>query len=86
MIGAEARGGRADSAPTIDNVEPFTIQEATKNVRFHGSIAIREIPIVGKARPTAEARRTRWRISGAGTSRAAEEGPRPGGVHREGGR
>jgi hypothetical protein len=78
VIGAEARGGRAESAPTIDIVEPVTMQEKTKSVRFHGSIGIREIPMIGKARSTAEARGTKWRSSGASTTGTAK------GIHDQG--
>jgi hypothetical protein len=60
-VGLESRGGRAESAPGLDEIQPLTIREKCKNVRFHGGIAVREIPSSGRCRPTSEARRTTWR-------------------------
>ena len=59
-IGVEIRGGRASSAPTIDNVEPFTNRIVEKKVRFHGKIEIKHIASVGLGRPVRNAKRTRW--------------------------
>ena len=73
VIGAEARGGRAESAPTIDSVEPYTIVEIQKKVRFHGSIGFKYIEASGRQRPTASARRTRWST----TAEVLREGPQP---------
>ena len=76
-IGAEFRGGRADSAPTIDSVEPFTVCETLKRVRFHGSIGFRNIAAIGKQRPTSSARRTRWRSTTAKLQEAGGDAPQP---------
>jgi hypothetical protein len=61
-IGVEVRGGRASSAPTIDNVEPFTTRVVEKKVRFHGSVGIKYIASVGLGKPVKGARRTRWAV------------------------
>jgi hypothetical protein len=65
-VGLEHRGGRAQSAPGLDEISPFTISEKIKKVRFHGGIGVREVAAVGLCRPTREARKTsRRRRSGS---------------------
>ena len=63
VVGVEVRGGRADSAPTLDNVEPYTSSVVEKKVRFHGIIRIREIPSVGRQKPVRGAKKTLWRAT-----------------------
>ena len=52
-IGAEFRGGRADSAPTLDEIHTYDERSAVfKEVRFDPVVTIMRIPAVGKGRPT----------------------------------
>ena len=60
-VGLEARGGRADSAPTLDRLEPHTDEWKYKRVKFHGMIQILRIPSVGRGRPVIKKMRdTKW--------------------------
>ena len=67
-LGVEARDGRAETAPTLDTVEPWTIswleeEEVEKTVSFHPKVCVRTIPAVGRGRSTSEAKRkkTSWK-------------------------
>lgn len=40
VLGVEIRGGRAEAAPTIDNVETYTEGASYKGVRFGGIVQI----------------------------------------------
>ena len=52
-IGAEFRGGRADSAPTLDEIHTYDDRSAaSKEVRFDPVVTMMKIPAVGKGRPT----------------------------------
>ena len=59
-LGLEARGGRADSAPTIDTLECHTDAWRYKRVRFHGMVQIVRIPSEGRGHPVSRARRAQW--------------------------
>ena len=50
-VGVEVRGGRADSAPTLDEIEMYSDSVASGGVRFNGNVEVRRIPSVGKGRP-----------------------------------
>ena len=75
VVGVDIRGGRAESAPTLDQLEMYT-EEWTENVRGEGrmrgyeenegkrvrfceKVRIRPVEATGKGRKTAEARKTR---------------------------
>ena len=66
-LGLELRGGRAETAPTLDALEAWTIawveeeSAVEKHVTFSQTVRIREIPAVGKCRKTEEARRVKTR-------------------------
>ena len=60
-IGVEIRSGRAESAPTLDNVEPYTIQKIEKIVKFSGKIELWNVPSVGLGKPVRRAVKTRWK-------------------------
>ena len=56
-IGAEYRGGRADSAPTLDEIHTYDERSAaSKEVRFDPVVTMMKIPAVGKRRPTRSSR------------------------------
>ena len=73
-VGLEIRGGRADSAPGLDNVEPHTETNKTKRVSFHAIVSIRHIPSVGKCTSLSEAKRTKTRWANKGLRRSIEGG------------
>ena len=73
-VGLEIRGGRADSAPGLDNVEPHTETNKIKRVSFHAIVSIRHIPSVGKCTSLSEAKRTKTRWANNGLRRSIEEG------------
>ena len=72
-LGVELRGGRAESAPTLDQLEMYTEEwaegedaegekeeeEKSKKVRFYNKVMFRAIPATGKCRKTELARKTR---------------------------
>ena len=70
-VGMEARGGRADSAPTIDSVEAYTEGWLNKRVRFHGKISIVHIPFVGAGRKVSRksSEKTKWHRGTANSER-----------------
>ena len=85
-VGLEIRGGRADSAPGLDNVEPYTEMNKMKKVRFHAVICVRHIPSVGRCVSLREVKKTKW--AGKVARRSAEDGAdaevrRPVGQQRE---
>ena len=47
-VGAEFRGGRADSAPTLDEIHPYDESAASRDVRFNPVVTVRMIPAIGK--------------------------------------
>ena len=61
-VGLESRGGRAESAPELNNVVPYTESKISRRVRFNAMIEFHKIPSVGKARslPKAGALRAHW--------------------------
>ena len=59
-VGLEFRGGRADSAPTLDAVEAYTEKDVLKRVRFHGTVSMQDIEAVGKYRKVCYAKKTKW--------------------------
>ena len=61
-VGLECRGGRAESAPELNAVMPYTVCELFKKVRFSGKIEFRKIPSTGMAKSVkgARARRAQW--------------------------
>ena len=63
-LGLEARGGRAESAPTIDALECHTDAWRYKRVRFHGMVQIVKIPSEGEGRPVDKTSRAQWRVGG----------------------
>ena len=63
-LGLEARGGRAESAPTIDELECHTDIWRYKRVRFHGMVQIVKIPSEGEGRPVDKSSRAQWRSDG----------------------
>lgn len=88
VVGVDVRGGRAESAPTLDELEMYT-EEWTEEVRgeggmrgdekdegrrvkFYEKVRIRPIEATGKGRKTAEARKVRASKCGG-----------PGGVSKE---
>jgi hypothetical protein len=74
-VGLEIRGGRADSAPTLNSVELYTEIDKTKKVRFHAIIGIRNIPSVGRCVPVTRSRKTRHpRLAAAAPGAVGEYG------------
>ena len=63
-LGLEARGGRAESAPTIDALECHTDAWKYKRVRFHGMVQVMSIPSDGKGHPVNKSSRAQWRANG----------------------
>ena len=64
-VGLEARGGRADSAPTLDQLEPHTDEWKYKRVKFHGILKIIKIPSVGLGWPVKKkVKDTKWHDDG----------------------
>ena len=63
-INLEARGGRAEAAPTIDSVESHTEVWKYKRVRFHGMIKVVSIPSIGEGKPIDRSKKTQWRAGG----------------------
>ena len=59
-VGVEVRGGRADSAPTLDEIPPYDESAAFKEVRFDTIVKVRSIPAVGRGKPTKGFRKLRW--------------------------
>jgi hypothetical protein len=59
-VGVEVRGGRADSAPTLDEIQEYTESAAFKEVRFSGVVRVRPIPAVGRGRPTKGHTKLKW--------------------------
>ena len=59
-VGVEVRGGRADSAPTLDEIQEYTESAAFKEVRFSGVVNVRPIPAVGRGRPTKGHTKLKW--------------------------
>ena len=59
-VGMEMRGGRADSAPTLDSVEAYTEGIIKKSVRFHGKISVVEISARGAGRKVLKGRSEKW--------------------------
>jgi hypothetical protein len=59
-VGAEFRGGRADSAPTLDEIQPYDESAASRVVRFSPTVLVKTIPAVGKGRPTKTMKKLRW--------------------------
>ncbi len=69
-IGAEVRGGRAESAPTLDAVEAYTeewteeseeepgTQNPRRRVHFPSKVEFRAVPVRGRGRPTRENKKT----------------------------
>jgi hypothetical protein len=69
-IGAEVRGGRAESAPTLDAVEAYTeewteeseeepgTQNPRRRVHFSSKVEFRAVPVRGRGRPTRENKKT----------------------------
>ena len=49
-VGLDVRGGRADTAPTLDVIEAYTEGWLNKRVRFHGQIVIVPIPAEGASK------------------------------------
>ena len=69
-IGAEIRDGRAETAPAVNAVEPWTISwleedGGEKRVRFLKVVEVRKIPAVGRGRSTREAKKTKAARRGA---------------------
>ena len=64
-VGLESRGGRAESAPELNAVTPYTERKALKIVRFSGKVEVKWIASEGKARPLQEVKvfEARWRES-----------------------
>ncbi len=63
-LGLEVREGRAETAPTLDSVEAWTIAwtkggQERKEVRFSKVVQMVEIPASGKCRRTSGAKKTR---------------------------
>jgi hypothetical protein len=87
-VGLEFRGGRADSAPTLDAVEAYTERTIVKRVRFHGTVSIKTIEAIGECRKVVSAVKTKWRKENevidedekaeGGTSLREREEPRAG--------
>ena len=59
-IGVEFRAGRADSAPTLDEIRPYDESTASKRVRFDADVKVRSIPAVGHGKPVKSLRKSRW--------------------------
>ena len=73
-VGAEVRGGRAESAPTLDDIQMYSDSVASgKLVRFNGIVEIKRIPAVGRGRPVSGFKRLRWEVPTTG--RRAREHP-----------
>ena len=62
-VGLEVRGGRADAAPTLDNIEAYTEGWLNKRVRFHGKIVIVPIEAEGASRRVSRKMKdTKWQV------------------------
>ncbi len=73
-LGIEFQDGRAESAPTLDNVEAYTEEwyeeeeeeddgeRKAQKVRFDRFVQVRTIPACGRGRPTKWARKTKARM------------------------
>ena len=61
VLGADIRGGRAETAPTIDNVKMCTQELGYKAVRFNGAIHVKYIEGGGKARPVEKKKLDIWK-------------------------
>ena len=72
-VGAEFRGGRADSAPTLDEIQPYDESAASRVVRFSPVVSVKMIPAVGKGRPTKTMMKLRWPLSEKGSAEAQSE-------------
>ena len=75
-VGAEFRGGRADSAPTLDEIYPYDESAASKVVRFNPVVTMRMIPAVGRGWPTKSLKMKLWwpnLMSENGTAEAQSE-------------
>jgi hypothetical protein len=72
-VGAEFRGGRADSAATLDEIQPFDESAASRVVRFSPVVSVKMIPAVGKGRPTRTMMKLRWPLSEKGSAEAQSE-------------
>ena len=59
-VGMISRGGRAESAPTIDSIETYTEGWVNKRVRFHGKVGVMLIPFIGRGRKVTRNRSEKW--------------------------
>ena len=60
-IGAEVRGGRAESAPTLDEIQMYSDSVASgKLVRFNCIVEVKKVAAVGRGRPVSGFKRLRW--------------------------
>ena len=77
-VGVEVRGGRADSAPTLDEIQVYSESAAFKEVRFNGCIEERSIPAVGRGRPVRRVTKLKWISPTTTTTEVADNLRRPG--------
>ena len=63
-VGVEVRGGRADSAPGLDEIQRYSDSVASGGVRFNAVVEVRMIPAIGKGKPVGKIKKTKWRIPG----------------------
>ena len=63
-VGVEVRGGRADSAPTLDEIQVYSDSVASGGVRFNAVVEVRMIPAVGKGKPVIKINKIKWRVPG----------------------
>ena len=59
-VGVEVQGGRACSAPTLDEIHPYDESAASKEVRFDTVVRMKLIPAVGRGRSAKNVRKLRW--------------------------
>ena len=73
-VGAEFRGGRADSAPTLDEIHPYDEGAASRVVRFNPVVTMRMISAVVRGRPTKSLKmKLRWPKREKGSAKAQSE-------------
>ena len=72
-VGPEFRGGRADSAPTLDEIQLYDESAASRVVRFSPVVSVKMIPAIGKGRPTKTMKKLRWPVSEKGSAEAQSE-------------
>ena len=60
-VGVEVRGGRADSAPGLDEIQMYSDSVASNGVRFSPVVEVRTIPATGKGRPIRHIKKIKWR-------------------------